>query len=50
MVRGKEPKDRPIFISAGAGQMGRALLAKQASTTRPLFVRYSGSETSRFIR
>jgi site-specific recombinase XerD len=44
MVRGKGQKDRPIFISpAAADWISRYLEARQ-DTTRPLFVRYSGSK------
>lgn len=44
MVRGKGQKDRPIFISPDAASwVGRYIEARQ-DTTKPLFVRYSGSK------
>ena len=44
MVRGKGQKDRPIFISEEAADwLGKYIQARQ-DTTRPLFVRYSGSK------
>jgi len=44
MVRGKGQKDRPIFISeAAAGWLDHYIRERQ-DTTRPLFVRYSGSK------
>lgn len=44
MVRGKGQKDRPIFISEAAAYWLEQYLAKRQDTTRPLFVRYSGSK------
>jgi site-specific recombinase XerD len=43
MVRGKGQKDRPIFISPDAAYWVEQYLAKRQDTTRPLFVRYSGT-------
>jgi site-specific recombinase XerD len=43
MVRGKGQKDRPIFISTDAAYWVEQYLAKRQDTTRPLFVRYSGT-------
>jgi site-specific recombinase XerD len=43
MVRGKGQKDRPIFISTDASYWVEQYLAKRQDTTRPLFVRYSGT-------
>jgi site-specific recombinase XerD len=44
MVRGKGQKDRPIFISPDAAKWVEHYLLKRADTTKPLFVRYSGSK------
>ncbi len=44
MVRGKGQKDRPIFISEDAANWITAYLAKRQDTSKPLFVRYSGSK------
>jgi site-specific recombinase XerD len=44
MVRGKGQKDRPIFISYEAGQWVQQYLDMRQDTTRPLFIRYSGSK------
>lgn len=44
MVRGKGQKDRPIFISAEAAAWIQRYLDKRADTTRPLFIRYSGTK------
>lgn len=44
MVRGKGQKDRPIFISEAAANWLQVYLDKRQDTTRPLFVRYSGSK------
>lgn len=44
MVRGKGQKDRPIFISLEAAAWVQKYLDRREDTTRPLFVRYSGSK------
>jgi site-specific recombinase XerD len=44
MVRGKGQKDRPIFISPEAARWVEEYLGKRQDTSRPLFVRYSGSK------
>ncbi len=44
MVRGKGQKDRPIFISETAAEWVQKYLDERNDTTRPLFVRYSGSK------
>lgn len=44
MVRGKGQKDRPIFISPEAAKWVELYLAKRSDTSRPLFVRYSGTK------
>ncbi len=44
MVRGKGQKDRPIFISDAAAHWVQNYLDKREDTTRPLFVRYSGTK------
>jgi len=44
MVRGKGQKDRPIFISEDAAVWLSKYLEARQDTTRPLFVRYSGSK------
>lgn len=44
MVRGKGQKDRPIFISEEAANWVQCYLDKRQDTTRPLFIRYSGSK------
>jgi len=42
-VRGKGQKDRPIFISPEAAKWLDHYLQKRQDTTRPLFIRYSGT-------
>lgn len=44
MVRGKGQKDRPIFISAEAAGWVKSYLDRRQDTSKPLFVRYSGSK------
>lgn len=44
MVRGKGQKDRPIFISPEAAEWIARYLNMREDTTKPLFVRYSGSK------
>lgn len=44
MVRGKGQKDRPIFISETAAEWIDKYLDKRQDTSRPLFVRYSGTK------
>jgi site-specific recombinase XerD len=44
MVRGKGQKDRPIFISSQAAHWIEQYLQKRDDTTKPLFVRYSGTK------
>jgi len=44
MVRGKGQKDRPIFISPEAARWVEQYLSQRKDTSRPLFVRYSGSK------
>ncbi len=44
MVRGKGQKDRPIFISQAAADWLQRYLGERQDTTRPLFIRYSGSK------
>ena len=44
MVRGKGQKDRPIFISEAAAGWIENYLDKRQDTSRPLFMRYSGSK------
>lgn len=44
MVRGKGEKDRPIFISQSAADWVQKYLDKRSDTTKPLFIRYSGSK------
>lgn len=44
MVRGKGQKDRPIFISPAAAEWVGRYLERRQDTSRPLFVRYSGSK------
>jgi len=44
MVRGKGQKDRPIFISQQAAYWIQQYLDKRTDTTRPLFMRYSGTK------
>ncbi len=44
MVRGKGQKDRPIFISSEAAGWIKQYLVQRRDTSRPLFVRYSGSK------
>lgn len=43
-VRGKGQKDRPIFISPVAAGWIEQYLERREDSTRPLFVRYSGSK------
>lgn len=43
-VRGKGQKDRPIFISPSAAHWLTLYIDKRQDTTRPLFVRYSGTK------
>lgn len=43
-VRGKGQKDRPIFISPSSADWIQKYLDKRQDTTRPLFVRYSGTK------
>jgi site-specific recombinase XerD len=44
MVRGKGQKDRPIFISTIAAEWIQHYLDKRTDTTKPLFIRYSGTK------
>ena len=44
MVRGKGQKDRPIFISAEAAAWISKYLDERQDTSRPLFMRYSGTK------
>lgn len=44
MVRGKGQKDRPIFISDAAADWVQQYLDQRADTTKPLFIRYSGTK------
>src|SRR5580692_895454 len=44
MVRGKGQKDRPIFISPAAAKWVEHYLSRREDTSRPLFVRYSGTK------
>jgi site-specific recombinase XerD len=44
MVRGKGQKDRPIFVSPDAAAWVQKYLDKRTDTTKPLFIRYSGSK------
>src|SRR6202012_6275417 len=44
MVRGKGQKDRPIFISSEAAKWVEHYLQKRDDTTKPLFIRYSGTK------
>lgn len=44
MVRGKGQKDRPIFISPEAASWVQQYLDKREDTTKPLFIRYSGTK------
>jgi site-specific recombinase XerD len=44
MVRGKGQKDRPVFISQEAANWIELYLNKRQDSTRPLFIRYSGSK------
>ncbi len=43
-VRGKGEKDRPIFISAEAAKWLDHYLQKRSDTSKPLFIRYSGTK------
>lgn len=43
-VRGKGQKDRPIFISPTAAKWLEHYLEKRQDTSRPLFIRYSGTK------
>ena len=44
MVRGKGQKDRPIFISVEAANWISNYLDRREDTSRPLFMRYSGTK------
>jgi site-specific recombinase XerD len=44
MVRGKGQKDRPIFISEAAAAWIQRYLDQREDTTKPLFIRYSGTK------
>jgi len=44
MVRGKGQKDRPIFISEAAAHWIKHYLDMRDDTTKPLFIRYSGTK------
>lgn len=44
MVRGKGQKDRPIFISPEAAKWVEHYLQKRQDTSKPLFIRYSGTK------
>lgn len=44
MVRGKGQKDRPIFISEPASLWLQNYINQRTDTSRPLFIRYSGSK------
>lgn len=44
MVRGKGQKDRPIFISPEATKWVEHYLHNRTDTSKPLFIRYSGSK------
>ena len=44
MVRGKGQKDRPIFISTEAASWIERYLEVRTDTTKPLFIRYSGTK------
>lgn len=44
MVRGKGQKDRPIFISEAAAEWVQRYLDRRQDTSKPLFVRYSGTK------
>jgi site-specific recombinase XerD len=44
MVRGKGQKDRPIFISQAAAEWVEHYLGMRQDTSRPLFIRYSGTK------
>ncbi len=44
MVRGKGQKDRPIFISPQAADWVMAYITERKDSTKPLFVRYSGTK------
>jgi site-specific recombinase XerD len=44
MVRGKGQKDRPIFISDDAARWISHYLDMREDTTKPLFIRYSGTK------
>lgn len=44
MVRGKGQKDRPVFISPEAANWVQKYVDKRTDTTKPLFIRYSGSK------
>lgn len=43
-VRGKGQKDRPIFISPDAAKWLTHYIEKRDDTTKPLFIRYSGTK------
>jgi site-specific recombinase XerD len=44
MVRGKGQKDRPIFISTQAADWITQYIQQRQDSTKPLFVRYSGTK------
>lgn len=44
MVRGKGQKDRPVFISPEAATWIEYYLTKREDSTKPLFIRYSGTK------
>lgn len=44
MVRGKGQKDRPIFISEAAAYWVERYIRERTDTTKPLFIRYSGTK------
>jgi site-specific recombinase XerD len=44
MVRGKGQKDRPVFISDEAAMWIQQYIDKRTDTSRPLFIRYSGTK------
>ncbi|HVC36669.1 MAG TPA: site-specific tyrosine recombinase/integron integrase [Candidatus Dormibacteraeota bacterium] len=44
MVRGKGQKDRPVFISPEAAKWLSHYLDKRQDTSKPLFIRYSGTK------
>ncbi len=44
MVRGKGQKDRPVFISDEAALWIQRYIDKRSDTSKPLFIRYSGTK------